>query len=283
MVYYRSFLLFFAQGHKKFFKILCLILFFLRWQSQYQYFSIFGFASKINEMKKSLLPLFFFLSILNLIGEYLHHTPLIYATKPLLLTLLALFFFSESKALPLPFRWYLLAGLIFSIAGDTFLMFVENSNNFEHFFLFGLGSFLLTHLCYLKGFISLSNSGAWLRQRPWLLLLFFFYLVGNCIFLWPDLPDDLKIPVLVYSTAIIAMTAGALNLKGLLPNASFALLMSGILLFVCSDSIIALNKFKSSQLSLPLPRLLIMIPYLIGQYLIVMGSLKISSSNPSNV
>ncbi len=234
-------------------------------------------------MKKSLLFLFFFLSVLTLGGEYFQHSLLIFSTKPLLLTILSIFFFLESKALPLPFRWYLFAGLVFSIAGDTFLMFVENSEGFEHFFLFGLGSFLMTHLCYLRGFLSLSKPKGWLRQRPWILLFFLLYLIGNCIFLWPDLPKDLRIPVVVYSTAIIAMTAGALNLKGLLPDAAFTLLMSGILLFVCSDSIIALNKFKSSQLSLPLPRLLIMVPYLIGQYLIVMGSLKIMSSNPSNV
>jgi len=234
-------------------------------------------------MKKSLLFLFFFLSMLNLGGEYIHHTTLIYPTKPLLLTLLAIFFYLESETLPLPFRWYLFAGLIFSIAGDTFLMFVENSKGFEHFFLLGLGSFLITHLCYLKGFLSLSKAKGWLRERPWHLIFFLVYLIGNCIFLWPDLPGDLRIPVVVYSSAIIAMTAAALNLKGLIPDAAFTLLMSGILLFVCSDSIIALNKFKSSQLSLPLPRLLIMVTYLTGQYLIVIGSLKISSSNSSNV
>lgn len=222
-----------------------------------------------------LLPLFFLLCIINLIAELQGIVPLIFFTKPLLLSVLAVYFFLHSQGLDRIWRRYLLAGLIWSVAGDTFLMFVENRPAYAHFFLLGLGSFLITHLCYLRGFWSHPQwKKGWVAQRPWVLLPFLLYLIGNSIFLWPDLPGDFRIPVLLYSTAIIAMTIAALNLKGLLPPSAFLLLFAGVLLFVTSDSIIALNKFKSTQLSLPYPRLLIMTTYLIGQFLIVRGSLK---------
>lgn len=234
-------------------------------------------------MKKILLLLFFLLSVINLCAEYLGNSLLIFTTKPLLLSLLSIYFFISRNHLPTPFKKYILAGLVFSIAGDTFLMFVENSTGYEHFFLFGLGSFLFTHICYLVGFLSFPGTiKGWVSDRPWTILFFAAYLVGNCIFLWSDLPADLKIPVVVYSTAIIAMTAAALNLKGKIPTLAFQILITGVILFVCSDSIIALNKFKSSQLSLPYPRLLIMITYLLGQYLIVQGCLKTTLTSKIN-
>ena len=225
-------------------------------------------------MKKILLPLFFLLCLINLIAEFQGFIVLIFFTKPLLLTVLAVYFFLHSEALPRPLRYYILAGLLWSVAGDTFLMFVENRPGYEHFFLFGLGSFLITHLCYLRGFLSHPQwKKGWVAQRPWLLALFLLYLLGNSLFLWPDLPNSFKLPVLIYSAAIIAMTAAALNLKGLMASPAFTILLMGVLLFVASDSIIALNKFKSAQLSIPYPRLLIMMTYLMGQFLIVRGSL----------
>ena len=149
-------------------------------------------------------------------------------------------------------------------------MFVENDAQKEHFFLLGLGSFLITHLFYLLAFLNVptAKSQGLFSQKKWLLLPFVIYLIGNTFFLWPDIPADLRIAVFVYSSMIIAMTAGAINLKPILNTRTFNLLLLGVGLFVLSDSIIGLNKFKAHQISLPYPRLLIMIPYLLGQYFI---------------
>ncbi len=191
------------------------------------------------------------------------------------MSVLGYYFYTQSEALPPLFRKWLLLGLLFSIGGDTLLMFVENGPDREHFFLLGLASFLITHLCYLQAFRSYpSQAIGWVRRHPWVLLPFLLFLIGNTAFLWPDLPADKKIPVALYSTAIIAMTIAGVNLAGKIHPLAYQLLLAGILLFVCSDSLIALNKFKSSQLSIPYPRLSIMICYLVGQYLIVLGSLR---------
>jgi uncharacterized membrane protein YhhN len=48
----------------------------------------------------------------------------------------------------------------------------------------------------------------------------------------------------------------------------------GAILFILSDSVIALNKFKSDDLNIPMPRLIIMVTYILGQFLIVEGVIK---------
>ncbi|MDV7397890.1 lysoplasmalogenase family protein, partial [Arthrospira platensis SPKY1] len=79
---------------------------------------------------------------------------MILATKPLLLTLLSLWFYLELRPLRTRAVRLIQAGLIFSIGGDTLLMLVGNGPKNEDFFLLGLGSFLLAQISYLAGFLS---------------------------------------------------------------------------------------------------------------------------------
>ena len=83
----------------------------------------------------------------------------------------------------------------------------------------------------------------------------------------------LRIPVLVYGIAIVLMCIAAFNMAEVVPARAFSMLYIGALLFIFSDSIIALDKFKGEQLIIPFPRLLIMVPYLMAQFLIVKGSI----------
>jgi len=219
--------------------------------------------------------IFVVLTVLNLSAEFLDSQMLIYCTKPLLLTVLSVFYFLNTKALT-TFTKFILLGFILSIFGDTFLMFVENDADKQHFFLLGLGSFLLTHIFYLFAFLKYeSPQEGFIAKNKWIIGIFLAYLVGNTLFLWSDIPPDLRIAVAIYSTAILAMTIAALNMYGKVPNHLFRLLFLGVLLFVISDSIIGLNKFKADEIPLPYPRLLIMIPYLLGQLLIALSTIQI--------
>jgi uncharacterized membrane protein YhhN len=84
---------------------------------------------------------------------------------------------------------------------------------------------------------------------------------------------NLKIPVFVY--AIILSTMLLFAFKGYLkwskPAGSYILL--GAIIFVCSDSILAFNKFYKPIL---FSSFLIMATYLLAQYLIVVGILKLN-------
>lgn len=220
-------------------------------------------------MTRVLIPVFLLLSLLNLYAEQQDHETLIFISKPLLLTTLSLWFYLQVRPLRIKTARFILAGLLFSIGGDTLLMFVENGPKDEKFFLLGLGSFLLAQVCYLLGFIYYpgSKTGS-VAQKPAWAIPFVVYLIGIMSLLWPNIPGPMRLPVGVYSLAIVGMATAAFNLRPLLLPKVFWGLMAGVLLFVLSDSLIALNRFMGDAISIPFPRVSIMLTYLLGQYLI---------------
>lgn len=220
-------------------------------------------------MTRILLALYLLLSILNLYAEQQRLELLILSTKPLLLTVLSLWFYLQLRPLRSRDVRFILAGLLFSIGGDTLLMLVGNGPKNEDFFLLGLGSFLLAQLCYLVGFVSFSGAGEGsIARKPWRAWPFLFYWIAILATLWPHLPGLMRLPVGVYSLAIMAMATAAYNLRPLLSKEIFWGLLAGVLLFVLSDSLIAVNKFMGPEVHIPQARVLIMATYLLGQLLI---------------
>ncbi len=219
--------------------------------------------------KSTMVVLFWLVALIYLVADANTITTLTYITKPALLSILLIYFWWSVGNKRNQFCLWMLAGLIFSVAGDSFLMFEG-----DLFFMLGLGSFLLTHVFYILAFCNYANCSPnhYFSARKWPLFLFMVYMVSFMAYLWIDL-GNLRWPVLVYGSAIALMGLSAYNLKGQIPQKVFLLLFIGAVLFIFSDSIIALEKFKSDQLNIPNTRLLIMIPYLLAQYLIVMGAL----------
>lgn len=139
--------------------------------------------------------------------------------------------------------------------------------------MLGLGSFLIAHLFYITAFFKFpEREKGWVRQKVWPVLPVLFYLVFMVFYLWPDLPSAFKIPVVVYSGVICFMLLSAMNMKGRMDEKQAWLLMLGALLFVLSDSLIAVGKFKSTGISPELFSIGIMTTYLVGQYLIASRS-----------
>lgn len=234
---------------------------------------LIAFKFNLPMMSRYLIPLFGALALAEIYGEYTLTEPVILAVKPLLLTTLSLWFYLECRPMGSRFSRLVLAGLIFSIGGDTLLMFVEYGPQAEQFFLLGLGSFLAAQVCYAVAFWTYpgAKSGD-IRQKPWLALPFLLYLLGILGMLWAGIPAGMKVPVAVYAAAIVTMAMGAFNLRGLLSREHFLGLMAGVLLFVLSDSLIAANKFGQP---VPYARVLIMSTYLLGQYFIARNAAAI--------
>ena len=87
----------------------------------------------------------------------------------------------KKTAIPAELRIWL-AYLAFSLAGDTFLM-------FEGYFLAGLASFLLAHLCY----IALFKDGVpWLPSRRTLVVVLALG-AATYAFLFGHLPGALRV------------------------------------------------------------------------------------------
>lgn len=157
----------------------------------------------------------------------------------------------------------MLMALVFSWLGDMML-----AGKSSGLFKAGLASFMLTHILYLLVFISSGNN--FILRRSYILIILLIYGALLTVYLYNRL-GRMKIPVIVYSTVIIAMLAGAVNRYNAVPPASFKLVLAGAILFVLSDSVLAINKFRRP---FRLYQLVVMLTYVTAQFLIVHGYLR---------
>jgi hypothetical protein len=73
----------------------------------------------------ALIIVYFLLAIAEIIGTHIDCLPLIFATKPLLMVTLFVWFYLQTKeSANTKFRKYLLLSIVFAFGGDTFLMFL---------------------------------------------------------------------------------------------------------------------------------------------------------------
>ncbi len=217
-----------------------------------------------------------FLSVLHLLAHLIGYEPIITFTKPLLMVALALYFI-YSVGLKTKTHLLIFVGLIFSQLGDTFLMYTAND---MIFFMVGIGAFLVTQCLYSIAFHSYhTDKQGFLKKNKIFILPFALFLMGMLYVLLPILPSPLKIPVAIYATVIVLMNVMALNLKTKMQPQHWRILMYGTLLFLLSDTLIAVNKFL---MPLPMEGILIMSTYLIGQLMIVEAFRK-EKENPAKI
>jgi len=183
--------------------------------------------------------------------------PLYIFAKPLLMITLAMYFISATKGYP-PWRLYVVAALVFSWAGDVFLI----SNDW---FIAGLVSFLIAHVFYI---IAYQKTGAASGQLKLLDILKF--VAYGVILIWIIYPGlgSLLVPVIIYALVLLGMGIWAHKRRGATNSISFKLVATGAILFALSDGLIAVNKFA---FEIPAERILIMSVYMTAQYLIVQG------------
>lgn len=213
---------------------------------------------------------FFYLYIFLLIGDLISQNfretyPFIeYAFKPSLMLALMVYFYKQSLLRGARQDWWILYALFFSWIGDIALM-------FQGGFLIGLANFLMAHICYIIAFLRDNQGWIFLKKDRlfgWVIIL--LYGAGLLFVLIPSL-GEMKIPVIIYASTILTMLLITLNRWKTVRWDSFQNVFLGAILFVISDSMIAISRFVSS---FPFSGILIMITYAIGQYLIIDGYLK---------
>jgi uncharacterized membrane protein YhhN len=162
----------------------------------------------------------------------------------------------------------LLLALLFSCAGDTLLMFQDEKGSF---FIMGLIAFLVSHVFYIFTYRqhqhNESENGLQGIQKVRLAFPIILSGAGLVFVLYPVL-GDLKIPVMVYALVLVVMTLNALLRLGKTTSPSFWMVFTGALLFMVSDSLLAINKFLDP---LPFGNIGVMTTYISAQYLIVKG------------
>lgn len=179
---------------------------------------------------------------------------LAFVFKPLTTVLVIAFAWPRGADQPVQ-RRYIRIGLLLSLAGDVALLWPKEG------FLPGLIAFLLAHLAYIAAFCVPVRLAA----RP---LVFVGYgLVAAVILsqLWGGVPAALRAPVIAYVLCLATMASQA----GVWWRARGGTLAGhaaiGGLLFMASDSLLAINKFA---VPLPLASLWILATYWVAQWCI---------------
>ncbi len=204
-------------------------------------------------------------STLYLLIVFLGQEQLAWFMKPFLIPFLLLGVIFHGN---FPSKKLLLTALVFSWIGDVLLLF---SNRHEAYFISGLIAFLISHIVYIITFSKQLK----IRNRKnkaifWIgVTVIIVYLMTMLAILSPSL-GDFKIPIFIYALVLSTMLLFAF--KGFLiwkEPANWYILV-GAIIFVSSDSILAFDKFYLSASIIQAP-FLIMVTYLVAQYLIVKG------------
>lgn len=179
--------------------------------------------------------------------------------KPFIIPSIGYYFYSK-KVLRAKTGKFLLFALLFSWFGDLFLIFES-----PLYFLLGLSSFLVAHLFYIIIFLSISKP--FKPKAIHLFTILFFSLIAFIVLqtVW-DNTGDLQIPVLFY-TIIISFMGMAAAFNTIKCREYFSLF--GALLFIISDSLIAINTFHSVSINFLNFPFLIMLTYISAQIILV--------------
>lgn len=213
-------------------------------------------------MKKVTLYAVAVVFVAELIVITLNLTQLNVVVKPLIMISLAAYYLASAQQRSTLF----LVAIFFCWVGDVLLLFKP-----ELFFIAGLVAFLTGHvlyiLCYQRMRLNESKNPLLGPQKVRFALPIILAGTGLVVVLFPVL-GDLKIPVMVYALVITIMALQALFRFGYTTNKSFALVFIGAILFMVSDSLLAINKFL---MPIQFASLFIMTTYMVAQYLIVEG------------
>jgi sterol desaturase/sphingolipid hydroxylase (fatty acid hydroxylase superfamily)/uncharacterized membrane protein YhhN len=191
-------------------------------------------------------------SALGFIDGYMVFKPL---TMMIAITFVAVYAYSTRARGR--FHALLLAALVFSLAGDVFLMLPGN------YFIPGLASFLVAHIFYIALF---RQEQVWFPSKRALLGVLAVGAVMYSI-IWGGLNDPvLKIAVAAYVTVISLMAAQAIGRATSTGDAAARWVALGACVFMVSDSLIAINKFVTP---VALSSLWILATYYCAQMLIL--------------
>jgi len=207
----------------------------------------------MNKIKIAFI-VFLSVAVLDVIGVLFQIPILRLLFKPLiLLSLIVLYSLSVSNSN----KVYILA-LLFSFLGDVFLLFLGELN-----FILGLVSFLIAHSIFIKIIIKrIEKSSIKIIIGSSFL---FFVIFCMLIYLLINSLGELLIPVIIYGLTISVFGTVAfidyLNSK----SQKSLWMLAGAIVFVLSDSVLAINKFYTQKL---LFEVIVMSTYILAQFLI---------------
>jgi len=172
-------------------------------------------------------------AFIHIRAEYRGPQQHIYIFKPLTMVFILLIAVLGQAAAPF-YKYMIITGLVFSLAGDIFLMLPSDR------FVPGLVAFLIAHLFYSAAFASEVSALIWWPAIPLVIFGIIIYLI-----LAPAL-GKLKVPVLIYVVVILAMAWLAWERWSQMRQSGALLAAAGAVLFVISDTILAIHRFRGA-------------------------------------
>jgi len=219
-------------------------------------------------MTNKLLYGYLVIGLGELMSILLHWQWLEWVCKPMIIIILAAYYFNHVNRKSEYFSKPVMAALVFSWLGDVALMFQPFVNTL---FIVGLGCFLLAHVGYI---IAYRQHRVITDAHPLIGIQKFRYAfpivlagTGLIVVLYGHL-GELRIPVIIYGVVLIVMVLEALFRFGRTSALSFWYVFIGAALFMISDASIAIDKFIGT---FELAGVLIMSTYMIAQLLIIRG------------
>ena len=205
---------------------------------------------------------------LHIWAEYYGPQFQIYLFKPLTMIFILLIAIEKANEMRRFYGYAVVAGLLFSLAGDIFLMLPSDK------FMPGLISFLVAHLLYIAAFVI--NRPFQLSIRS--LLPYAIYGILIFILLLPYL-GSMKFPVLVYIVVIVVMGWQSYERWHASHERPALFAVFGAIFFIVSDTVLAIDRFRSHFV---FARLMTLIPYFSAQWMIAVSIRKSRSLNYNN-
>ena len=206
----------------------------------------------------------------DLYAVYSGNETIRYASKTLLMPMLVARFVTDTKSSALSLKKWVILALVFSWMGDILLMFESLNSNY---FIFGLIAFLIAHVFYIVLFDQIRVKEKFKQSLlPLLPIAIYYFLLISL--LQPNLGGMQK-PVSIYGLVISVMLSFAADLWRLRDKTVSFLIIFGALLFITSDSLLAINKFHKQ---FEYAGIAVMLTYGIAQLLITLGAARYISS-----
>ncbi len=201
-----------------------------------------------------------------------HNSSFRYITKLVLAPLLFGMMISEIEHTT---KWWSIriisVALLFSLIGDALLI---NPDDIVTFML-GIAAFWIVQVCYILFFY---RKRPFLKKNATFLLLTGLFIMGYVVLMqylmWDKLYNkNVYLPIILYSATIGFMLLSAANIStsARMRDTAVMFFIPGAVLFIISDSLIALNEFYFAR---PVSGVYIMLSYAAAQFLIIMGSIK---------
>ncbi len=182
-----------------------------------------------------LIVIILFTAGIYVLGDFLKKPRLKYVFKPLTTILIIVLALLQQPEVSETYKYLIVTALVFSLVGDIFLLLPTDK------FVQGLASFLVAHIFYIIAFTQgFGPYFEWPYLIPAIIYAVLFLLV-----LLPK-TGKLKLPVLIYSLALLIFIWQASGRFYYLADNSSTYILLGSFLFVISDSILGYSRFVKS-------------------------------------